>query len=161
MVVRRFYPEIRLAKLVAAPGGQTIAESLQRAAAELELIREDCLRDVDARIARMVELAAAPTNDQADDELHGLANDVLNEGGGFGLTDLAEVAHSLCVFVSGGDRSSAHQRIVTVHVEAMRALRRPQVEGNEAARAAVLAGLRDVVSRHVAAEEPAKASPAA
>lgn len=153
-VVRRFYPEIRLKTLINAPGGQTVMESLQRAGAELELIREECMRDVDERIARMGEIVSAPFGQEGDEELHRLANDVLAQGGGFGLTDLASVAHSLCVFVTGHDRSAARQTVARLHVEAMKALRRPQIEENAAAREAVVAGLRQVVSRHAAKEEP-------
>jgi hypothetical protein len=47
-----------------------------------------------------------------------------------------------------GARAPARGSIIRVHIEAIRALRHPDMAGDAAARAAVLAGLRNLTTRH-------------
>jgi len=81
---------------------------------------------------------------------------VMNEGGAFGLTELANAAHSLCVFLDSGIRTPSRLKIIGVHLDAMRALRQPAVSGDASARAAVQRGLHDVVRRFAADDADAK-----
>lgn len=145
-VVRKFEPEIRLKKMLDQPGGVSAEQALARAKQGLESIREDCLGATDEKIASLQALAGA--NDAGRSEkMYRLSNEVFAEAGAFGLGELSAVAHSLCSLLAANEGKAPPRAAVVVHVEAMRALRRPELAGDKAARMAVLQGLRGVVQK--------------
>lgn len=156
MVVRKFHPNVRLRALLATPGGITASQALAAAGVELEVVRDQTMAAVDEKLDRMSAWLKAPHDGEFDAAVHRLSNDVMNEGGAFGLTELANAAHSLCVFLDSGVRTPSRLKIIGVHVDAMRALRQPAVSGDASARAAVQRGLHDVVKRFAADDEAAK-----
>jgi hypothetical protein len=149
-MVRTHRVENRLAKAVSAPGGMTVAEALSRAAAGVERVREECMAALDAKIA---EIDAATTREAFSStaadvaRVYALANEVLNEAGVFGLSELSEAGSSLCELTSNWRDGGIDLEPVRVHVSAMKSLRRPEVAGDAALRAAVLAGLRAVAAK--------------
>lgn len=147
-VVRRFRPENRLAKLIGVPGGISVGDALQRASVELESIRESCMQALDGKLTALAALSSEPASIARDDAMYVLSNEIFGEGGAFGLEELSAVAYSLCTMLDSTERASARGPIIRVHIEAMRALRHPDMAGDVAARAAVLAGLRGLTARY-------------
>jgi hypothetical protein len=47
------------------------------------------------------------------------------------------------------DRNGTRAATIRVHIDSMRALRHPDMAGDQAARAAVLEGLRNLTARHI------------
>jgi hypothetical protein len=68
---------------------------------------------------------------------------------------LSAAAHSLCSLLSVAKYDQIPAAAVRVHVDSMRALRRPEIAGNESLRRAVLQELRGLSARLAAA--PARA----
>lgn len=148
-VVRRFRPEIRLVKLLATPGGVTVTEALEQASAQLETIRESCMLALDEKLDALTSFAAQYATIERDEAMYLLSNQIFGESGGFGLDELSAVAHSLCTLLDTGNRAATRAAIIRVHIDAMRALRHPDMAGDKAARAAVLSGLRNLTARQV------------
>lgn len=142
--------------MLGAPGGMTAEQALASASIELEAVRDQTMAAVDEKLDRMSAWLKSPHDEEFDSAVHRLSNDVMNEGGAFGLTELANAAHSLCVFLDSGIRTPSRLKIIGVHLDAMRALRQPAVSGDASARAAVQRGLHDVVRRFAADDADAK-----
>lgn len=145
-VVRKFQPDVRLKTLLSEPGGVSMAQAIERATAGLDSIREECLVATDGKIESLAALAASNDPSRAD-KMYRLSNEIFAEAGGFGLGELSAAAHSLCSLLSINEAGPPPQAAIAVHVEAMRALRRPELAGDQAARSAVLAGLRGLAAR--------------
>jgi hypothetical protein len=145
-VVRRFFPDVRLKRLIAAGGGMRTCDALERAEHELGAIREDCLAGVDAKIERVFELAHEG-EEAALEQCYMTSNEIFAEAGAFGLGELSAAAHSLCALLSAPERGRIPLAAISVHIDAMRALRTPQVERNDALRRAVLAELEVLARR--------------
>ncbi len=145
-VVRKFEPEVRLKKLLDQPGGVTAEQAIARAKEGLESIREDCLGATDQKIAALQALGAAGEPGYGE-KMYRLSNEVFAEAGAFGLGELSAVAHSLCSLLAANEGRAPPRAPVLVHVEAMRALRRPELAGDKQARMAVLQGLRGLVTK--------------
>lgn len=153
-VVRKFYPEVRLKKLLAEAGGMTADRALKQADAGLESIREDCMRGLDIKIEEAsIEAMLGEEADYAF--IYQRSNEIFGEAGALGLKELSEAALSLCSLLGSGPRPAGVSRAVDVHVAAMRALRRPELAGRLAERQAVLQGLRGVSARFTPAPAPA------
>lgn len=148
-VVRKFHPEVRLKKLLAAPGGISVSQALERAAEKLEDIREHCLAGIDAKVEQLVVLSQTRNEDNLETS-YWVSNQIFAEAGALGLTELSAAAHSLCSLLSVEDQSVVPQAAIAVHVDALRALRNPQVAGDKAACGAVLKGLQGLTSRMAA-----------
>jgi hypothetical protein len=146
-IVRTHRVENRLAKALSVPGGMTMADALSRAAAGVEHVRHECMAALDAKIA---EIDAATTREAFSStaadvaRVYALANEVLNEAGAFGLSELSEAGRSLCDLTSNWRDGGIDIEPVRVHVSAMKSLRRPEIAGDAALRAEVLSGLRAV-----------------
>jgi len=66
----------------------------------------------------------------------------------FGLTELSEVAHSLCEVLSAKDAVDPRwDKVVSVHINAMRALRSPDVSENADLRTAIVSELHRLSAR--------------
>jgi hypothetical protein len=148
-VVRRFRPENRLAKLLETPGGVSVGQALSKASAALESIRESCMQALDQKLVVLANMAERPANASRDEAMYLLANEIFNESGSFGLSELSAAAYSLCTLLDSEDRSSRRAAAIRVHIDSMRALRHPDMAGDQAARAAVLEGLRNLTARQI------------
>jgi chemotaxis protein histidine kinase CheA len=146
--VRTYRPVVRLAKLMNEPGGVTMAQALERADKALESTRGDCLAEIDKKIEEVVALAAAGLDAANLAAIRQRAGEIFGEAGAAGLSELSAAAQSLSRLLTAGRGSNA---AITVHVDAVRALRRPELAGNMQARAEVLRQLRKVVDRFQAA----------
>lgn len=145
--VRTFRPEVRLAKLMKEPGGISVAQALEKADKVLESMRGDCLTNIDQKIEEVAALAATGLSEQNLATIKQRAAELFGEAGTFGLVELSAAAHSLHRLLSAEQGSPA---AVAVHVDAVRALRRPELAGDQQARAEVLRQLRKVVDRYLA-----------
>jgi hypothetical protein len=149
-VVRTYQVDNRLAKAIDAPGGMTVGDALQRATANIEEVRDECLSALDAKIAEIDAATARGAFKASPEEMarvYTLANEILGEAGVFGLTELSEAGRSLCELTSNWASGGIDLDPVRVHVSAMKSLRRPDVAGSPAVRAAVLTGLRAVTAK--------------
>jgi hypothetical protein len=150
-VVRTHRPENKLAGAIQTSGGVTIAEALDRAHEGVESLRDEALVALDEKIARIEGFALSPSfSSSAADirQVYALANEILNEAGAFGLVELSAAGRSLCdLTVARADGEGLDLRAIRVHVEALKSLRRPDVHGDAAIRAAVLDGLRQVTAK--------------
>ena len=147
MTVIRRNPVNRLGKLMATPGGISVAKALADASANLASIRGDCLPLMDEKIAEVQAIVArckaGPS--QADlKRLYGLGNEILEIGGAFDMKDLSEAAFSLCDLI---DRFVTFKRYswaaLQVHLDGLIALRAAAGEQNPHT-ATVLIGLKQV-----------------
>ncbi|MBL8550795.1 MAG: hypothetical protein JNJ73_12495 [Hyphomonadaceae bacterium] len=150
-VVRTHRPANQLAAAVQTRGGVTIAEALQHATENVETLRADYMAVLDEKIAA-IEAFTRSVGFSGDAEtirkVYALANEVLNEAGAFGLAELSAAGRSLCDLTAArADSESLDLRAIRVHVEAMKSLRRPEVNGDAQIRAAVLEGLRQVTAK--------------
>ncbi len=147
--VRFFRPENRLAKLLARPGGMTVATVLERAIEGIETLRAGTMTAIDLKIEEMVRECASSQPNRFD-VIRQLAAELFGDAGAFGLGELSLAAKSLHDLVdTPGAKPSA--RVIMVHLDAMRALRRPAVSGTPASRQAVLKALTQL-SRQIAAQ---------
>lgn len=143
MITRRFRPSYSITRKMRAPGGMTLAAALERAEQALEDVRASCVTAIDAKIDRLVHLAGAGA---IGDEMYDLAGEVFSEAGTFGLKEVSAAAHSLCELLSS-DAGAKARAAVNVHVDALRALRHPDVCDDDERRVAVLRGLQAVAAR--------------
>ncbi len=144
--VRKFYPEVRLKRLLAGPGGIRTQDALDCADRGLEGIRAHCLDAIDAKIEKIMNLAKSGEPGSLR-ECYTLSNEVFGEAGAFQLDELSAAAHSLCSLTSDSASDNIPIKAIIVHVDAMRALRTPALADNRDLRRAVLAELRGLVSR--------------
>jgi hypothetical protein len=157
-----FVPEKRLASILRRPGGLTADQAIAAASRRLESVRDTCLAALDEKIDA---LAAEPPTPESRGRLYALATEVFGLAGTFGVTELSQAAQSLCLLLANleesGDLPAAYDGKLAdsmrVHIDALRTLRRPELAGDAAARAAVVQGLRKVASRTAA---PARTEPA-
>ena len=157
-IIRTHRTANRLAQAISAPGGVTIGEALSRAASGVEEVREECLAALDAKIAEIDSVTAKHAFKASASQtlrVYALANEILNEAGVFGLTELSEAGRSLCELTSNWSDGGIDFEPVRVHVSAMKSLRRPDIAGAPALRAAVLDGLRAVTAKLIGAARSA------
>jgi hypothetical protein len=145
-VVRTFYPEVRLKKMLREPGGVTAEYALQAAAKNLESIREQCMVAIDEKIEEILSLVSSDAENRFE-TIYARANEVFGEAGAFGLSELSQAAHSLCSLLAQSPDEKRRVIAVKLHVDSMRALRHPGMAGDEKARAAVLGGLRQLTAK--------------
>ena len=143
-------PDNVLAEAVVHAGGIRVSEAIEIAAQNIETMRAEGMVNLDAKIAEIDGLTARKmTGDEAEvQKVYILSNEILSEAGMFGMAELSEAGRSLCDLSAGAVNGRAFDyRAIRVHVEAMKSLRRPEVDGDAATRAAVLQGLRQVTNK--------------
>lgn len=146
--IRVLQPRNRLAELIGrAEGSIPIADALQRATNNIELVREDCMRAVDDALDALQEALPrdnAPPAARRLEELYELANEIVAVAATFDLREASRAAYSLCELLDRFRASGAWSaRAVVVHIEALRLLRAPS--DDVAGRASILAGLDQVL----------------
>jgi hypothetical protein len=130
-----------LGAMIKEPGGMRAGDALSRAEANLELIRQPCLSDVDEQLDIMDQLSAdggAAAGDDIKLDLYRRANDIHAVAGVFGLKEMSEAAFCLCELVDRLRNQSAWSKpAVDVHLSSLRLLRHPSFEN----RSSVVEGL--------------------
>jgi len=147
-IVRTHRIENKLAKAVSTVGGMTVEDALAKAAQAVEEVRDECMDALDVKIA---EIDAVTKSGKADPaRVYALANEILNEAGAFGLSELSEAGRSLCELTSNWRDGASDMEPIRVHVVAMKSLRRSDVAGDSALRSAVIEGLRALTAKFAA-----------
>jgi len=136
-----------LEALIKAPGGMRVGDALSKAEANLELIREPCLADVDEQLD-LLDRLSAEAGEAADDalklEMYQRTNDIHAVAGVFGLADMSAAAFCLCELIDRLRNSGAWSKVaVDVHLSSLRLLRHP----NDEDRASVVEGLRRLTEK--------------
>jgi hypothetical protein len=140
----------RLSQLVDDAGGITVGVALGEAEALTRTLREAALAAVLDGVAALEALTAVvPAAAEADawlGRVYGLAYQLLELAGPFGLDDMCAAAHSLCALADGQRRlGRLSPEPIALHVAAIRLLVR---EGESAeTRKAVLEGLAHISER--------------
>lgn len=125
--VRKFLPENRLAKTIVDPNGMLLGHAVQKAAANMEKVRDAHMEALDSKLDEMARVAVTAAQTQSAEDaanLYRLAREVLGDAGIFGLKNICRAAHSLCELMAAGDRHRHQWAGVAVHMEAMAILRR-------------------------------------
>jgi hypothetical protein len=151
MAVTFKFPENRLAKIALAPGGVRHDEALAAAKANLEVIQDDCVREVDRSFLALKQSAASPdaaSNTKVQRRIYAQSNRIAGTAGSCGLPAMGEAAFSLCELVdrqiqSGGWNAEA----VAVLIDGMALLRAGGAQLPVEGQKQILAGLRDVATR--------------
>jgi hypothetical protein len=128
---------------MAEPGGIATERALSTAAANLRSIEGACLAAIDNKIARLHE---GICDESAEQQCYALSNEVFGEAGVFGLSEISAIAHSLCSLLAARRRGASREAL-KIHVDAMRALRRPEIAASKTQRTAILCELRALASK--------------
>ncbi len=151
--IQFFYPPNTLGNAMKKPGGISISDALVRANSNLDDIRDTCLVELDGKIAAIEKAAGSATvsPDQASlNRIYTLGNEILGEAGALGLIELSTVGRSLCELTSVPDEATkVDPRMIRVHIDAMKSLRRPEADADPKMRTALLNGLRKMTSKVV------------
>lgn len=145
--VRKFLPENKLSKTITDPRGMLVTQAVQKAAQNLENVRDVYVAALDEKLDRLIEAASIASQSQKADDaanLYKLAREVLGDSGIFGLRNISRVAHSLCELMAAGDRHRYQWAGVAVHVEAINILRRKGKAAGGPEIDAMLAGLEKI-----------------
>ena len=139
----------RLSKIIRQPGGVTVRGALKDAKRNLDMIRRECVAEIDAKLG-VIQQKYGQAEDRPEtadlDELYRLSNDIVGMAGVFEMNELGEAAFSLCELI---DRLKAPDQwdwpAVEVHLSGLRLLRRatPGAPENQD----VLNGLRKLTAR--------------
>ena len=139
----------RLAKVMRLPGGTTVRSALKDVKRNLEMIRRDCIAEIDIKLGLIQQACAQGEERPSDadlDQLYRMSNDIVGMAGLFDMVELGEAAYSLCELV---DRLKASDQwdwpAVEVHLSGLRLLRRAKPGAPENQH--VLAGLRKLTAR--------------
>lgn len=150
--VRFVFPKVRLAEILKTPGGSTVADALERAQLNLELIKPTCL----AEMVALIELAEAAYDRLGDDfddealaEIYAIAVRGIGGGAVCGAPAIDNALTSLCDLVDSLRNTKRYDReAIGVHIRSWRLLM--SVELPEAGAASVLDGLLKVSARYAA-----------
>jgi len=116
-----------LTKLISAPGGVKVSDSLRLAEKNLAEIRDPCLVDVDNQASQLDQLSSQGGDNPTDEvkrEIYDRSNEVYAVAGVFGLNDLGAAAFSLCELTDRlRTRGLWSREAVDVHLAAFKLLR--------------------------------------
>jgi hypothetical protein len=136
-----------LDSMIRAPGGKRIGDALRQAEANLELIREPCLADMDEQLDGLDRLSAEGGDGPDDEikfEMYRRGNDIHAVAGVFGLTDLGAAAFCLCELIDRlRARGAWSKPAIDVHLSSLRLLRHPTDED----RVSVVEGLKRLTEK--------------
>ncbi|WP_374534299.1 hypothetical protein [Phenylobacterium sp.] len=150
--VKIFTPQVKLAKLLRAPGGLRVSEAVERAGQGLEGLKAECLTELQA-VLEAAEACAARAGADYDEglvaELYAIVAKPVGVPSVCGLkaVDTALVSLSdLLDYLKG--RRSWDANAVAVHLRAFRLLLHTEGAADAAGTAAILAGLQQVAQRY-------------
>ncbi len=135
-VVTFFKPDDRLAKLMAQPGGRSVAEAVKAAEKRVHNLRGYNLAALQPRLLRLAELAALGLSGDGEGalvEIYGLADEIATLASLAGLEQMYEAAYRLCdlveAFRTSGRTSWA---AVEVYADSLRLLSADPLDEAEA-----------------------------
>lgn len=150
-----FKPDDRLAKLMAQPGGRSVADAVRAAEKRIHNLRGYNLAALQPRLLRLTELAALGLNGDGQDglnEVYGLADEIATLASLAGLEQMYEAAYRLCdlaeAFRTKGRTSWA---AVEVYADSLRLLSVEPMDEAEARR--ILEALQRVSALFVSVSE--------
>lgn len=145
---RLFMPANRLAKMLGDSNGMLFSHAIEHAQTNLAKVRgahEVALtRKLDA-LRDLAPFAHANTEQRA--AFYRLAQDVLTDAGGLGMNEISRAARSLCDLLASPAGGARLRQGVSVHLEAIAALRASNAEADGALREAILAGLTRIAGK--------------
>jgi hypothetical protein len=144
---RKFIPENKLAAALAAPNGLLVTQAIEKAARNVEALRPEHLAALEIKLdalAKLAESAAATRTDEDAAQLYRLAREILADSAVFGLKQISRAAHSLCELMAAGSRHRHQWTGISVHTEAISALRRLGNVAGGPGIDAMLAGLEKI-----------------
>ncbi len=149
--VRFVFPKPRLAKLLKMPGGVPVAEALERAQANLEMIRPTCLAELQA-LLELTEARLEAMGQEFDDEgmadLYAIAVRGIGGGEVSGAPSVDLALTSLCDLLDHLRTTKRYDRAaIAVHVQSWRML---MSMGRQPGASKVIEGLRQVSARYAA-----------
>ncbi|WP_395673327.1 hypothetical protein [Phenylobacterium sp.] len=149
--VRFVFPKPRLAKLLKMPGGLPVAEALERAQANLEMIRPTCLAELQA-LLELTEARLEAMGQEFDDEgmadLYAIAVRGIGGGEVSGAPSVDLALTSLCDLLDHLRTTKRYDRAaIAVHVQSWRML---MAMGRQPGASKVIEGLRQVSARYAA-----------
>jgi hypothetical protein len=131
-----FKPDDRLAKLMAQPGGRSVADAVKAAEKRIHNLRGYNLAALQPRLLRLTELAALGLAGDGEDgleDIYGLADEIATLASLAGLEQMYEAAYRLCdlteVFRTSGRTSWA---AVEVYADSLRLLSADPLDEAEA-----------------------------
>ena len=142
-----------LATIIDSAGGVSVGTALAQARANMEAMRDQALKVIDAAISTL-EAIPAPTGpgdlQGRRDEAYRAATALIDAAGPFDLFDLCRAAAGWCDLIGAIDPEQPFDwRIVTVHARSLRLLQAlPAEAANERAR--ILDSLGEVIQRKLA-----------
>jgi hypothetical protein len=143
--VRKFLPENKLARVMDDPNGLMFGHAVQRAAANIEGVRDLHLAALEKKLDALGLQAAAAAGSRDPEhvaELYRIAREIFSDAGGLRLSDISRAAHSLCELLAVAQTRKQLWAGIAVHVDAIAVLRR---SGNSAgSRESILAGLETI-----------------
>ncbi len=142
-----------LATMIDSAGGVSVGTALAKARANIEAMRDQALKIVDAAISTL-EAIPAPTGPGdlpvRRDEAYGAATALIDAAGPFELLDLCRAAAGLCDLIGALEPGQPLDwRIVTVHARSLRLLQTLPPEA-VTERARILDSLGEVIERKLA-----------
>jgi len=136
-----------LGAMIKAPGGVRVGDALRQADANLDLIRDPCLADVDEQLDTLDRLSAeggAAPDDDIKLDIYRRSNDIHAIAGVFGLADMSTAAFCLCELVDRLRTKAAWSKpAIDVHLSSLRLLRQPSDEN----RSGVVEGLKRLTDK--------------
>lgn len=131
-------------------GGIRVSEAIAQAKAELDLIHNDCMHEIDRKIEEIEKMMkSASSHDSAFAQgIYPLANEIVSEAGMFGFHEISEAARSLCDLTAGTSANpNFNVRHVQLHLDAMKSLRHPDIHDDVSIRREILKGLRHITAK--------------
>lgn len=152
-VITHPHRKSNLATMIDSAGGVSVGVALAQARANIEALRAEALKVIEAEIARLEALPAPAGPDDLPsrlDQAYRAATAVIDAAGPFGLADLCRAAAGLCDLIGASEPGTDFDwRIVTVHAQSLRLLQALPPEALEA-RSRVLESLGRVIERKLA-----------
>lgn len=160
--VKIHIPEVRLAKLIRAPGGKPVAEAMAAANAGLATLQADCLGQLQKTLTEAEALAAKSGgvfHAGVVEDLYRLISAAIGVPTTCGLTAMDTMLVSLSDLLDYLKEQQAWEsNAIAVHLRAFRLLLHTEAARDGAGTQAILEGLRQVSQRFArAASEPRKA----
>jgi hypothetical protein len=150
--VRYFRPINRLALAIEESGGRVATQLVADAERALEELRSECGAEFDTKIAAMdakIGMLSQAYDPTIIGDIYSLANQIFSEAGVFGAVELSSAARSLCALTSDYANARVDINILTLHVEAMKALRMASADTDAEVRTAVLNGLNELTRKSI------------
>jgi hypothetical protein len=147
-MMRRFYPENRLAQFVGVSEGITGAMALAQAREQLDELKQLVVGTIEVKVSMLQGMSAQLTLPGGADlvpEVYKLANDIFCDAGVFDFDDLSEAAFQLCDLIAHWRAGAPfNPEAIRINIAAVGLLADAHAPLSAEQRAAILTGLRRV-----------------